>query len=33
MVEYFDDTLKNSEDVEKLLGIKVIAIIPSLDLE
>ncbi|HBR03881.1 MAG TPA: capsular biosynthesis protein, partial [Ruminiclostridium sp.] len=31
--EYFDDTLKNTEDVEKLLEIKVIAIIPLLNLE
>lgn len=33
IVEYFDDTLKNLEDIEKLLGIKVIAIIPSLDIK
>jgi capsular polysaccharide biosynthesis protein len=31
--EYLDDTLKNSEDIEKVLGIKVIAIIPALDME
>ena len=33
MMEYLDDTLKNSEEVEKLLGLKVIGIIPSLDLK
>lgn len=33
IVEYFDDTLKSLEDIEKLLGIKVIAIIPSLDIK
>lgn len=33
IVDYFDDTLKNLEDIEKLLGIKVIAIIPSLDIK
>jgi capsular polysaccharide biosynthesis protein len=32
-VEYFDDTIKNAEDAERILGIKVIAIIPSLDLK
>jgi capsular polysaccharide biosynthesis protein len=33
VIEYFDDTIKNVEDAEKILGIKVIAIIPSLHLE
>jgi capsular polysaccharide biosynthesis protein len=33
MMEYLDDTVKNIEDVEKLLGIKVIGIIPYLDME
>lgn len=33
MIEYLDDTIKNSEDIEKLLGIKVIGIIPSFDLK
>lgn len=32
-VEYCDDTIKSAEDAERVLGIKVIAIIPSLDLE
>lgn len=31
--EYLDDTIKNAEDVEKYLGIKVIAAVPSLDLK
>ena len=33
IIEYFDDTLKNLEDVEKLLGMSVVGIIPHLDLE
>jgi capsular polysaccharide biosynthesis protein len=33
MMEYLDDTLENVEDVEMLLDINVIAIIPHLDLE
>jgi capsular polysaccharide biosynthesis protein len=33
LMEYLDDTLKNLEDVEKLLGIKVIGIIPDLDMK
>lgn len=33
IMEYFDDTLKNLEDVEKLLGMNVIGIIPHLDLK
>lgn len=33
VIEYFDDTIKNVEDVERILGLKVIAIIPSLDLK
>lgn len=33
IIEYLDDKVKNAEDVENLLGLKVIGIIPSLDLE
>lgn len=33
LLDYLDDTFKNSEDVEKYLGLKVIAAIPSLDME
>ena len=33
LMEYFDDTLKSAEDIEKCLGIKVIGIIPSLNLK
>lgn len=33
IIEYLDDTLKDIDDIEKLLGIKVIGIIPSLDLK
>lgn len=32
-IEYFDDTIKNAEDAERILGITVIARIPSLDLK
>jgi capsular polysaccharide biosynthesis protein len=32
IIEYLDDTLKDIDDIEKLLGVKVIGIIPSLDL-
>lgn len=33
LLEYLDDTFNNSEDVEKYLGLNVIAVIPSLDME
>lgn len=33
MLEYLDETIKNAEDVEALLKINVIGIIPQLDLE
>ncbi len=32
-IEYFDDTIKNAEDAERIFEKKVIAIIPSLDLK
>ena len=32
-IEYFDDTIKNAEDAERILGLTVIAIIPSLHLK
>lgn len=32
-IEYFNDKIKNAEDAERIFGIKVIAIIPSLDLK
>lgn len=33
LIDYLDDTIKSAEDIEKLAGIKVIGIIPTLDLK
>ena len=32
-IEYMDDTIKTSEDVEKYLGLPVIGTIPSMDIK
>lgn len=33
LIEYLDDTIKNSEDVEKYLGLPVLGTIPDLDIK